>query len=409
MDHKKHFTEIAEFLKPYQKICQNEIMLLYPDPIQGFPSDWVEELAFIRDKSLIIEIEKKAVSGILKNPLLLKYYERIDELCQLPGLPDLSPIPDTLSTFLYMTPKKQHEIKKLAPFLNAFSIDLDLNDMVDIGGGIGLLAQTMSRLYQHQVISLDMDPVLQATGKSRYTESTVCYHQVKVSAEEEKFLKFLNQKNMTIGLHTCGPLAVDQLKGSIRSRVKGLINFGCCYNKLAKVKDSQNLSLFAKESPFKFEQNLYSLTLSSRAHRKMDEKDFDLKLKVKRYRYAMHFLLHDEYGHKTIVTLGNTNPKMYNKSFGTYALEQFKRLGINSKHTKEDLNDYFANSDRQNLIWKMLAAGMIRNALGRLLELYILLDRVIYLEEQGYKVQLLEFFDEPISPRNIGIVAKGSN
>jgi Methyltransferase domain len=358
MDHEKHFTEIAEFLKPYQKICQNEIMLMYPDPLQGYPLEWVEELAAIRDKNLIIQVEKKEVKGILHNPEFLEYYASIEELCQLPGLPDMDPLPESTTAFLYMTPKKQHEIKKLGPFLDQFYRKQGLTGLVDIGGGIGLLAQTMSNLYQHQVISLDMDPVLQETGRTRYDDSSVRYEQVKVHAQEKAFLDLLEKEKMTVGLHTCGPLAVDQLKGSVSSKIKGMINFGCCYNKMAKVIGSQNISQFAQQSENKFEQNLYSLTLSSRAHRKMDEKDFDLKLKVKLYRYAMHFLLHDEYGHKSIVTLGNTNPKMYDESFGTYALEQFKRIKIESKHSRDELDLYFADQSRQDLIWKMLAAGM---------------------------------------------------
>jgi hypothetical protein len=87
-------------------------------------------------------------------------------------------------------------------------------------------------------------------------------------------------------------------------------------------------------------------------------------------------------------------------------LEQLKRINLQAKHTKEELDFYFFDSYRQDLIWKMLAAGFLRNALGRLLEMYILLDRVIFLEEQGYKVDLLEFFEESISPRNLGIVAQ---
>jgi hypothetical protein len=103
--------------------------------------------------------------------------------------------------------------------------------------------------------------------------------------------------------------------------------------------------------------------------------------------------------------LGNSSPKLYDESFGDYVIEQFRRIHLPLRHTKEELNTYFAQPARQDLIWKMLVAGLIRNAFGRLMELYILLDRALYLEEHGYKVELLEFFDEPISPRNLGIVA----
>jgi hypothetical protein len=115
--------------------------------------------------------------------------------------------------------------------------------------------------------------------------------------------------------------------------------------------------------------------------------------------------LHDEYGMKELISLGNSSPKLYDESFGNYVIEQFRRKNLPLHHTKAELDAYFTDPGRQELIWKMLTAGLIRNAFGRLMELYILLDRVLYLNEQGYQVQLLEFFDEPVSPRNLGIVA----
>jgi hypothetical protein len=151
--------------------------------------------------------------------------------------------------------------------------------------------------------------------------------------------------------------------------------------------------------------NKFALTLACRAHKKMDEKDYDLKLKVKLFRYAIHILLHDHYGIKEIVTLGNSSPKLYDESFGTYALEQLKRIKVVPLHSESELNDFFHHKELQMLIQRMLAAGLIRNALGRVLELYLILDRAIYLEEEGYEVLVQEFFDEELSPRNIGITA----
>ena len=53
----------------------------------------------------------------------------------------------------------------------------------------------------------------------------------------------------------------------------------------------------------------------------------------------------------------------------------------------------------------MFLCNIIRWQLGRALEVYLLLDRCLYLEEKGYQVSCLQFFDEEISPRNIGIGA----
>jgi hypothetical protein len=53
----------------------------------------------------------------------------------------------------------------------------------------------------------------------------------------------------------------------------------------------------------------------------------------------------------------------------------------------------------------MFLCNIIRWQLGRLLEIYLLLDRCLFLEENGYKVKVEQYFEEALSPRNIGILA----
>ena len=408
MDHKLRLREIIDFLKDYQTIWQNEIMLMYPDPLGGYPHEWLEELAAIDDKALMIRLERKEVQGLLKNPTLLDFYSRIEELCQLPQAPVLPEMPANNSTWLFMIPKKIYEIKRLGPLINHVYQTDGIKKIVDIGGGIGLLAQTMNNVYHHQVVSVDVDPVMQETGRTRHEKNAkgpnkVEYQNIKVNADELRFTELLDHETLTLGLHTCGNLANDQVRASVKASAKSLINLGCCYHKLFP--ETQNISSFTQSHPDKFIMSQFALTLASRAHRKMDEKDYDLKEKVKLFRYTIHFLLHDEYDIKKIATLGNSPPRLYDETFGVYALDNLKRIHVKIKHTEEELNSYFNNPDRQKLISKMLVAGLIRNVFGRLLELYIQLDRVIYLEEHGYKVQLLEIFEEPVSPRNLAIVA----
>lgn len=53
----------------------------------------------------------------------------------------------------------------------------------------------------------------------------------------------------------------------------------------------------------------------------------------------------------------------------------------------------------------------LRAALGPLLETLILLDRLLFLQEQGSSVEavMLPIFDPVLSPRNVAIIAKKRN
>ena len=385
-------------------------MLMYPDPFHGYPMEWIEDLRRFQDKKDVIRIEKKDVFDFIQTPSLIAFYKVIEELCRLPQGDEYSPMPEDRFTWLYITPKKQHEIKKLAPHLNHLYQVHNIDRIVDIGGGIGLLAQTLNNYYQHKVTTIDMNAQFQKTGKDRHdfnakkTDNKVIYQNMKIAGGAD-FSELLQGKVMPIGLHTCGKLALDHIRLSAEERVKVLVNFGCCYHTLNESPELQNISTFSQQND-PVRMNKFGLTLSCRAHRKMDEEDYDLKLKVKLFRYAIHILLHDHYEMKGLVTLGNSHPKLYDKPFADYALEQLKRINLNPKHSYEQLNSFFENPELQLLIERMLAAGHIRNALGRVMEIYLLLDRVIYLEEQGYRVRIQEFFNEELSPRNIGITAE---
>jgi hypothetical protein len=411
MNHRERLQQIIDFLKPYQKIWQNEIMLEYPLPFKHYPLSWVKELAAFTEKSDVIRLEKKDVKTFLKDSELLRFYESIEELSQVKGLPEINPLPIDRFTFLYTIPKKQHEIKRLAPFVHSLVQEQHLDHVIDIGGGIGKLAQTLSYAYNINMVSIDMDPVLQETGVKRHKKTfkglapKVKYVTAKVDRDDATFKKLLSPQSLTLGLHTCGSLANHQIMISAAHKISSILNFGCCYHKLEFDPEGQNISQFTKNHPEQIELSHFALALSARAHRKMEEEDYDLKQKVKAYRYGIHFLLYDFYGKSELTTLGNSSPKLYDEDFGTYALDQLARINITSLHTHQELNDYFMDSKRQEMIWEMTASGLMRNALGRLLEMYILLDRCIYLEEQNYKVELLEFFDEGVSPRNLGLLA----
>lgn len=383
-------------------------MLEYPAPLNGYPLDWLEAYESIKDKEKLIRVERKDIHGLITHPDLLEFYRRVEELCALPQVPELPAIPANNSTWLFMIPKKIYEIKRLAPLVNEVYQTEKIGKIVDIGGGIGLFAQTLNNVYHHRVVSVDLDPVMQKTGHDRHEKNAkgphkVRYENIRVSADDLKFKKLLDKETLTVGLHTCGNLANDQIKASAEAGLKALINLGCCYHKL--VPETQNISAFTKGLEDRITMTQFALTLASRAHRKMDEKDYDLKEKVKLYRYTIHFLLHDRYGIKKIATLGNSAPHLYDRPFSEYALNNLQRLGVTIQETPEELDAYYADPDRQRLISKMLVAGLVRNVFGRVLELYLQLDRAIFLEEQGYKAKLLEVFEEPVSPRNIAILA----
>ncbi|MGO1269422.1 MAG: SAM-dependent methyltransferase, partial [Pseudomonas bubulae] len=49
---------------------------------------------------------------------------------------------------------------------------------------------------------------------------------------------------------------------------------------------------------------------------------------------------------------------------------------------------------------------LVRGLFRRPLELWLVLDRALYLEENGYAVQVGEFCDSQLTPRNLMVLAQ---
>ncbi len=82
---------------------------------------------------------------------------------------------------------------------------------------------------------------------------------------------------------------------------------------------------------------------------------------------------------------------------------KFSQHDINHTLSAEELDSYFQSKSIQDELNLLFRANIIRWQFGRLLELYILLDRAILLEENGLAPKIEQFFDHELSPRNIAI------
>jgi SAM-dependent methyltransferase len=410
MNHEQHFLSIIDFLLPYENIWQYEILLIHENLEDFYPKVWLDELELITDPQIILDLEQKNYHQHLKNPELRNFYEKSLQLTTFEQYQNSKTLPENHYTFLYTIPKKQHEIRHLAPLINERMLNSNSKRVVDIGGGVGLLAQTVSNTYRHKVTSLDLDPVMQERAKKRNKKNTpdrdhlVEYRTIKIQNEDD-LSEVFQKDDLTVGLHTCGPLANYQIKASVKQNVKEMISLGCCYLKLKNDETDQRISEFAKAHQ-PFIMTIFALTLASRAHKKFSMDDVILKTKVKHFRYTFHFLLELMGINAKEIILGNSNLLLYEKEFSEYAKHHFKNQKIENNMSDSELNNFYQRPENLKYIQRLLAAGLIRDTLSKSLETLLLLDRCLYLNENHYQAKLVSLFDETISPRHLAVLAQ---
>lgn len=399
----QRYQELSNFLLSYQDIWKNEIMLLYPKPLDLYPDEWVDALFPYLDSKSLWELTHQIDQERLASTSLKDYFKTIQRLSLLPRS-ELKAFQPPLSSWDFMTVKKQHEISHLYPHIAQLREKHEIDHVVDIGGGQGHFAQFLGYHQKVKTTSLDLDAPLQEAGHQRqvkkWGEKVINFTTHRLGFPDPVFNQLLTPTTLTTGLHTCGSLACAQIMGSAEKR-SFIFNLGCCYHRLEP--EFTNMSREAQKNPLPF--NRFALTLASGPYQKVSRHDVNLRNHVKRFRYTFHILLCEEFGITEQVTLGNCDEQLYFGAFSAYAREQFSRLKLDYKGSDMSLDAFQKDPERELLVNKMISTGLVRDSLSRPLEVAILLDRILWLEERGYSAQLIEVFDAKQSPRNIALIA----
>jgi len=265
MNFSSKLQELKALTDPYDKIWQTEVLIDYPQSLTYPPREWLNCLMDLSDEELW-RFDGMSDYSVLNNAELQSYLSQLKEACDIPKL--TGPTTKVLSKkdLNNITVKKEHEINGL---FHLFEKKLEAPiDLIDIGGGQGHLSRLLSEHFNAKATIFEQDNDLITVGKR--ISPTVNYHQLTVGDNINEELALINGHNLLVGLHTCGSLADHQIELAIRSKTN-MVNVGCCYLKM------QHPSI-SKEA----------LTLASRRHGDLNNEDYQIKKRVKEFRYSLH-------------------------------------------------------------------------------------------------------------------------
>lgn len=407
-----HFERVYHFLMQYYPIWEKEVLNYYPESYENFPREWINQVKSLGEKDRWM-IDSKRSFDSLGDCELKTLFETLQSIVKLPESPKpkqsvaLAPKEKT-----GLKIKKQHEVEVLLNFLQKEKDeDQSTNfpkSFIDIGGGKGHLSRLLSQKLNMPGTCIEMNEDFIKRGKKLLTNQAVNFKHSELLFDDEiansKILKEASKSDndLCIGLHTCGPLANSIIKASALNKQNYILNFGCCYLKL---KPGKKVGISSHSSKFSLPLSKYALTLATRAHTGLTWQDYLLKRKVKSYRYGIHLYLYHVIGIKQFINVGDGSKADYQNNFYEYALKKLEHLKITTKQTSSEIQQWWEQPSIQQKIDEMYCMNIIRWQFGRAIEMWILLDRACYLEEKGYEIKMEEYFNEKISPRNIGIFA----
>ena len=419
MDRKSQALALNEFVTCYTNMWNDEIMNEYPESMQHYPREWIDILTPLRNDELFA-IDTKNINHPIFEKIAntsLDAFIRVGlSLSKLPAKILDHPVKFEQWAYNGIKAKKRHEIDRIIPAINELKEKISFNQVIDIGGGVGHLSRVIAHYANINAISIDRNSEFQKIGKERLKKyrklpsaKEVHFVNLNFSTEnsDEELSSIFKSDSLSLGLHTCGPLANILIKTSCIHNLAGLLSFGCCYHHLNPKLDFP-ISSFYKEQNFT-RLNLFAFSLATRSHAQDDFEVFKTKRQVKNYRYALHLFLMRKFNNKYFQEVGECDVKIYWMPFKHYLKLKLSELKLENTFTDDEIDNFYHNHETQKELNEMFAGNLIRWLLGRSLEVYILLDRALYLEEMGYEVFVEEYFKEALSPRNIGILALRSN
>lgn len=403
-----NYLNHLSFLAPYEPLWNNEVLNSYPYSLTHYSPEWLEFLGQLSEENLH-KIDAFLDLKEIESHSFGKFCLELRKLVHLPQQ-KINSHQLPIKAFDKIKDKKEYEIGILAPYIAELFQKEHLSQVIDIGSGVGNLARVLANYFDIKTTCLEKDFYFHSLGK-KYIEQystpegikNIEFKQLALEEWHEEALSLIDPNALIIGLHACGSLSQRVLETSKLRHPKCILNFGCCYLHMNPENDL-NLSSFAKNHPHHIKY--HGLTLAARQRSGFSFAEFQLKKRVKDFRYALHLFLYHEAGIKEFVSVGDSKPRDYQQDFAFYAQKKLKKLNSKLNFHDEILNNFYKSPSHQKNIKQMFLADIIRAQFGRVLEHLILLDRAIYLEEQGYDVTLSTFFDETISPRNRGIFGK---
>ena len=388
------FQALDSFLLQHQALWR-------PRPFHHLQLPWETELAelatWLRSRSLeqaeASDNSPFTLSAPAPYPDLARQAQALSQLGEIPSL-DSPPRAHALSVDV--------PGRKLAQ-IQAFASHLQFRQRpahwLDWCSGKGHLGRWLTQDDQY-LTCLEYDPALIESGSalSKRLGLGAAHLQQDVLADDCD--ERLTKEHTPVALHACGDLHVRLLQLASRNGCPQLAVAPCCYNRIAGL-HYQPLSAAAQGSGLQLSRDDLGLPLSetvtagARVRRQRNQS--------MAWRLAFDLLQRQLRGIDEYLPTPSLPSDWFSKPFANFCHDLVKLRDVPLPGEQ----DWPALEARG---WQRLAEvrnlELLRNLFRRPLELWLLLDRALYLQEQGYHVKLGTFCDYQLSPRNLLLLAE---
>ena len=266
---------------------------------------------------------------------------------------------------------------------------------LDWCAGKGHLGRRLLQTGQ-QLTCLEYDPALIAAGQTLSD-----HHGLAVTHRLQDVMGdvAISPEHTPVALHACGDLHVRLLQLASAAGCKQLALAPCCYNRIS-ADAYQALSSAGRASALQLSVDDLGLPLSetvTAGNRVRLQRDTSMARRLGFDRLQRQLRQCDEY-----LPTPSLPASWLDKPYSDYCRELASLKGLSTGE-----QDWVA---LEAYGWRRLAEvrnlELLRGLFRRPLELWLVLDRALYLTESGYKVEIGRFCEPALTPRNLMVLAE---
>jgi len=272
-------------------------------------------------------------------------------------------------------------------------------DIVEWCAGKGHLSRTL--LQQHvcsSAIGLEWNAGLIESGSAAARRDEIALHLQQQNVLDNSVAGYCTPPSHHIALHACGKLHISMLRHCGAARVSSIDLVPCCYH-IIDEPIYQPLSRRAQQSTLRLDDDALKLALQETVTAPANARRH--RARLQRWRLGFDALQREVRGADHYLPV---------PSFAGTALASFRDFcahcaALKQLELPDDIDHAYFEAQGIRRFDEVSRYDLLRQLFRRPVELWLALDRCLFLVEQGYDVELTEFCARELTPRNLWIHA----
>lgn len=346
------------------------------------------------------QLDFTAVAALEANPAALQQFFAgyFPELFTLPDVPaavaqqSVPDVPFWLSNGI--GGRKMQQIDALCAQLPANALPV-----VEWCAGKGHLGRMLAQRYQVPVISIEWQQSLCDAGSALAAQYQLPQKFLCADVLQQPLDQILAPAQQVVALHACGQLHIRLLQQAVAQGCQSIQLVPCCYHLIPQLQ-YQPLSTLAQQ---------HNLQLSKADLKLVVQGQVTAGARIEKLRSTevLWRLAYDEYRADISGTpyqpLASVPKHWFSGDFAAFAAWAGAQHGL-AVPADFDCASYLARGSKRLELVKRIE--LVQHLFRRPLELWLALDKVLFLEQHGYKVKLQQLCDAQITPRNLLLQAE---